>query len=65
MSKTVEIKPTTRHEGHTDLILKVDDDGIVEAGYYQSVTPVRGFEKFLTGKVAEFAPIAVSRFCGV
>lgn len=65
MSKTVEIKPTTRHEGHTNLILKVDDDGIVESGYYQSVTPVRGFEKFLIGKVAEFAPIAVSRFCGV
>ena len=65
MSKTVEIKPTTRHEGHTNLILEVDDEGIVEHGYYQSVTPVRGFEKFLIGKVAEFAPIAVSRFCGV
>lgn len=65
MSKTVEIKPTTRHEGHTNLLLEVDDDGIVENGYYQSVTPVRGFEKFLVGKIAEFAPIAVSRFCGV
>ncbi len=65
MSKTIEIKPTTRHEGHTNLILEVDDEGIVESGYYQSVTPVRGFEKFLIGKVAEFAPIAVSRFCGV
>lgn len=65
MSKTVEIKPTTRHEGHTNLYLKVDDEGIVEKGYYQSVTPVRGFERFLIGKAAEFAPIAVSRFCGV
>ena len=65
MSKTVEIKPTTRHEGHTNLLLEVDDEGIVENGYYQSVTPVRGFEKFLVGKIAEFAPIAVSRFCGV
>jgi len=65
MSKIVEIKPTTRHEGHTNLNLLVDDDGIVEQGYYQSVTPVRGFERFLIGKAAEFAPIAVSRFCGV
>lgn len=65
MSKTVEIKPTTRHEGHTNLVLTVDDEGIVESGAYHSVTPVRGFEKFLTGKVAEFAPIAVSRFCGI
>ncbi|MDV0444663.1 NAD-reducing hydrogenase HoxS subunit beta [Methanimicrococcus sp. At1] len=65
MSKTVEIKPTTRHEGHTNLVLTVDDEGIVESGAYHSVTPVRGFEKFLYGKVAEFAPIAVSRFCGI
>ncbi|WP_459202454.1 coenzyme F420 hydrogenase subunit alpha [Methanococcus sp. CF] len=65
MGKTVEINPTTRHEGHTKLVLKVDDDGIVEKGNYLSVTPVRGFEKFLVGKMAEFAPIAVSRFCGI
>ena len=65
MSKTVEIKPTTRHEGHTNLVLTVNDEGIVESGAYHSVTPVRGFEKFLTGKIAEFAPIAVSRFCGI
>ncbi|MDV0447513.1 NAD-reducing hydrogenase HoxS subunit beta [Methanosarcinaceae archaeon Ag5] len=65
MSKTVEYKPTTRHEGHTNLVLTVDDEGIVEYGAYHSVTPVRGFEKFLTGKVADFAPIAVSRFCGI
>jgi len=65
MSKTVEIKPTTRHEGHTNLTLTVDDEGIVQSGAYHSVTPVRGFEKFLIGKIADFAPIAVSRFCGV
>lgn len=65
MGKIVEIHPTTRHEGHTKLVLKVDDEGIVEKGVYLSVTPVRGFEKFLVGKPAEFAPIAVSRFCGI
>ncbi|EHP85685.1 coenzyme F420 hydrogenase subunit alpha [Methanotorris formicicus] len=65
MGKVVEIHPTTRHEGHAKLVLKVDDEGIVEKGYYLSVTPVRGFEKFLVGKPAEFAPIAVMRFCGV
>ncbi|AEH06173.1 coenzyme F420 hydrogenase subunit alpha [Methanothermococcus okinawensis] len=65
MGKTVEINPTTRHEGHTKLVLKVDDEGIVEKGAYLSVTPVRGFERFLEGKPAEFAPLAVMRFCGI
>ena len=32
MSKAVEISPTTRHEGHSKLVLKVNDDGIVERG---------------------------------
>ncbi len=65
MSQTVVVSPTTRHEGHAKLVLEVDDNGIVTQGNYLSTTPVRGFEKFITGKAMEFAPIASSRFCGI
>jgi coenzyme F420 hydrogenase subunit alpha len=37
----------------------------VTQGNYLSITPVRGFEKFITGKAMEFAPVASSRFCGI
>jgi coenzyme F420 hydrogenase subunit alpha len=61
----VVVSPTTRHEGHSKLVLEVDDNGIVTQGNYLSITPVRGFEKFITGKPMEFAPVASSRFCGI
>lgn len=59
------VSPTTRHEGHSKLVLEVDDNGTVTQGNYLSITPVRGFEKFITGKQMEFAPVASSRFCGI
>jgi coenzyme F420 hydrogenase subunit alpha len=65
LSQTVVVSPTTRHEGHAKLVLEVDDNGIVTQGNYLSITPVRGFEKFITGKPMEFAPVASSRFCGI
>jgi len=65
LSQTVVVSPTTRHEGHAKLVLEVDDNGIVTQGNYLSTTPVRGFEKFITGKPMEFAPVASSRFCGI
>jgi coenzyme F420 hydrogenase subunit alpha len=65
LSQTVVVSPTTRHEGHAKLVLEVDDNGIVTQGNYLSITPVRGFEKFITGKAMEFAPVASSRFCGI
>ena len=43
----------------------MDDGGVVTQGNYLSTTPVRGFEKFITGKAMEFAPVASSRFCGI
>ncbi len=64
MSQVI-VSPTTRHEGHSKLVLEVDDNGTVTQGNYLSITPVRGFEKFITGKQMEFAPVASSRFCGI
>ncbi len=65
MSKVVEISPTTRHEGHSKLVLKVNDAGIIETGNWCSITPVRGVEKLAIGKTPEQVPKIASRVCGI
>ncbi|MCX6693935.1 MAG: coenzyme F420 hydrogenase subunit alpha [Methanomicrobiales archaeon] len=65
MSKVVEISPTTRHEGHSKLVLKVNDEGIVERGDWLSITPVRGIEKLAINKTMDQVPKIASRVCGI
>lgn len=65
MSEKIVISPTSRQEGHAELVMEVDDEGIVTKGRYFSITPVRGLEKIVTGKVPETAPVMVQRICGV
>ncbi|MDD1676313.1 MAG: coenzyme F420 hydrogenase subunit alpha [Methanomicrobiales archaeon] len=65
MSKVVEISPTTRHEGHSKLVMKINDEGIVERGDWLSITPVRGVEKLALGKTMEQVPKIASRVCGI
>ena len=65
LSKVVEISPTTRHEGHSKLVLKVNEEGIVERGDWLSITPVRGIEKLAIGKPMEQVPKIASRVCGI
>ncbi len=65
MSETITISPTSRQEGHAELSMEVDDEGIVTTGRYFSITPVRGIEKMLIGKRPETAPVLVQRICGV
>jgi coenzyme F420 hydrogenase subunit alpha len=65
LSKVVEISPTTRHEGHSKLVLKVNDAGIIETGNWLSITPVRGVEKLAIGKTMEQVPKIASRVCGI
>jgi coenzyme F420 hydrogenase subunit alpha len=65
LSKVVEISPTTRHEGHSKLVLKVNDAGIIETGNWCSITPVRGVEKLAVGKTMEQVPKIASRVCGI
>ena len=65
MSKVVEISPTTRHEGHSKLVLKVNDAGIIERGDWLSITPVRGIERLCVGKTMQQAPKIASRVCGI
>ena len=65
LSKKIVISPTSRQEGHAELVMDVDDEGIVTKGRYFSITPVRGLEKIVTGKVPETAPVITQRICGV
>ncbi|MGL4669749.1 MAG: coenzyme F420 hydrogenase subunit alpha [Methanobacteriaceae archaeon] len=65
MSDKIVISPTSRQEGHAELVMEVDDEGIVTKGRYLSITPVRGLEKIVTGKAPETAPIICQRICGV
>jgi len=65
LSKVVEVSPTTRHEGHTKLVLRVNDEGIIERGDWLSLTPVRGIEKLAIGKSMHQAPKIASRVCGI
>ena len=61
----VVISPTTRQEGHAELVMEVDDEGIVTKGMYFSITPVRGLEKMVLNKAPESAPVLCQRICGV
>jgi coenzyme F420 hydrogenase subunit alpha len=65
MSRIVAISPTTRNEGHSKLVLKIDDNGIVERGDWVAITPVRGFEKLSIGKSMHQVPKIASRICGI
>lgn len=65
MSEKIVISPTSRQEGHAELIMETDDEGIVTKGRYFSITPVRGLEKMVTGKAPEAAPVLCQRICGV
>ena len=61
----VVISPTSRQEGHAELVMEVDDEGIVTKGMYFSITPVRGLEKMVLSKAPETAPVLCQRICGV
>ncbi len=65
MSDKIVISPTTRQEGHAELVMEVDDEGIVTKGRYFSITPVRGLEKMVVGKAPETPPVLCQRICGV
>jgi coenzyme F420 hydrogenase subunit alpha len=65
LAKVVEISPTTRHEGHSKIVMQTDDNGIITRGDWLSLVPVRGIEKLAVGKTMDQAPKISSRVCGI
>lgn len=65
MTNIKSISPTSRQEGHAELLMEVDDEGIVTKGMYFSITPVRGLEKMVLDKSPETIPVLCQRICGV
>jgi F420-non-reducing hydrogenase large subunit len=63
MTRTIEINPVTRIEGHAKVHIEVADDGKVEAAYMH-VLEYRGFEKIVEGMQVELMPTLTSRICG-
>ncbi|MBM3157946.1 MAG: Ni/Fe hydrogenase subunit alpha [Chloroflexi bacterium] len=63
-SKTIEIKPLTRIEGHGKVTLFLDEKGNVSKAHL-NVLQCRGFEKFCEGRVIWEMPLITQRACGI
>jgi NAD-reducing hydrogenase large subunit len=64
VSKTIEINPVSRIEGHGKVIIQLDDSGNVADAKFH-VTQFRGFEKFCEGRVFWEMPVITPRICGI
>ncbi len=63
MSRTIEINPVTRIEGHARVTIELLDDGRVGSAQFH-VLEFRGFERFVQGMHVEMMPTVTSRICG-
>jgi F420-non-reducing hydrogenase large subunit len=63
MTRSLQINPVTRIEGHAKVDLEIGDDGRVSAACMH-VLEFRGFEKFVQGVQVELMPTLTSRICG-
>ena len=64
ISKTIEINPVSRIEGHGKVVIQLDDSGNVADAKFH-VTQFRGFEKFCEGRVFWEMPVITPRICGI
>ena len=65
VSRTLAILPATRHEGRSELVLQIDDNGIVVRGDWVGLSPVRGIERLCSGRDMHQVPKIASRVCGI
>jgi len=63
-SKTIEINPVTRVEGHGKVTIQLDDAGNAVSARFHN-TQFRGFEKFCEGQVFQEMPNLTARICGI
>ncbi len=64
MKNMITIDPVTRLEGHGKISIHLNEEGEVNAAYFQ-VPELRGFEKFIEGMPVEEMPRVTQRICGV
>ncbi len=64
MSRTIEINPVTRVEGHGKVTIKLNDAGNVERARLH-IIEFRGFEKFVQGRPFWEMPVLSERMCGI
>ncbi|GLI34834.1 Ni/Fe hydrogenase subunit alpha [Desulforhabdus amnigena] len=62
--KVIHIQPVTRIEGHARISIHLDAEGDVQDARVH-ILSLRGFEKFIEGRLAEEVPRIVSRICGI
>jgi coenzyme F420-reducing hydrogenase alpha subunit len=63
MTRTIQIDPVTRIEGHARIEVDIDDARHVTRSLFK-VMDFRGFETFLKGMQVEMLPTVTSRICG-
>jgi len=63
-SRTIEINPVTRVEGHGKVTIQMDDAGNAVSARFHN-TQFRGFEKFCEGQVFQEMPNLTTRICGI
>jgi len=64
VTKTIEINPVSRIEGHGKVTIQLDNSGnVVDAKF--NITQFRGFEKFCEGRVFWEMPVITPRICGI
>ncbi len=64
MSRIIKIDPITRLEGHGNIKIEYDDNGVFKAAYL-NIPDFRGFEKFCEGRAVEELPTLTQKICGV
>ncbi len=64
MTKTLEIAPVSRIEGHAKITIHLDGAGAVEDAKFH-VTQFRGFERFVVGRPFQEMPSITARICGI
>jgi coenzyme F420-reducing hydrogenase alpha subunit len=63
MSRQIVIDPVTRIEGHSSVLIDLDDNNQVSGALFR-VMDFRGFEAFLQGMQVEMMPTMTARICG-
>lgn len=63
-NRTIVISPVTRIEGHANITIELDENGIVSDALFH-VNEFRGFEKFCEGRMYTEMPTITPRICGI